>query len=158
DRLLLTHVGDRLVGEVFVERVVVLAALGHFHLDGRGAVVKGRLPLIRLAADEAVEVIEPLPVRPAVEGARKAGLPVGDVVVLTEESSAVAVLADDLRDHRTTLGNLAAVAGEAAAEFGDAAGGCGVVIATGQNGSPRRGAERGCVVASVPQTVLGELV
>src|SRR5262249_19529934 len=129
DRLLLAHVGDRLVREVFVEGVVVLAAPGHFHLDGRGAVVEGRLPLVGLAADEAVEVVKSLHVWPAVERAGDAGLPVGDVVVLAEERGAVAVLADDLRYHRTALGNLPGVAGEAAAEFGDATGGRGVMVA-----------------------------
>src|SRR5262249_4176756 len=103
---------------MFVQGIVVLAALGYFHLDGRGAVVEGGLPLVRLATHEAVEMVKSLHPGPAVERAGDARLPVSDVVVLAEERGAVPILADDLRDHRATLRHLTGVAGEAAAEFG----------------------------------------
>src|SRR5262249_12656114 len=129
DRLLPAHVVDGLVGQMFVEGVVLLAALGYLHFDGRGAVVEGRLPLVRLAADETVEVVKPLHARPAVERAGDARFPVSDIVVLAEERGTVTVLADDLRDHRTTPRHLSGVAGVTAAEFGDATGRGGVVVA-----------------------------
>src|SRR5262249_14650592 len=87
-----------------------------------------------------------------------AGFPVGDVVVLAEESSAVTVLADNLRDHRTTPRHLPGVAGEAASELGDAAGGRGVMVSAGEDCRPRRRAEGGRVVAGVLEAVPGELV
>src|SRR5262249_48302388 len=99
-------------------------------------VIECRCPLVRLAANEAVKVVKSLPVRPAVERARDAGFPVGDIVVLAKPCGAVAVLADDLRHHRTALWHLPGVAGEAAAEFGDAAGGNGMVIAARKQCSP----------------------
>src|SRR5262249_38911923 len=126
--------------------------------DRRVAVVEGRLPLVRLAANEAVEVVKALEVRPAVERAGDAGFPVGDVVVLAEEGRAVAVLADDLRNHRTTPRNLPGVAGEAATKLGDATGGRGVVVAARKQGRPRRRAKRGRVEAGVPEAVFGQLV
>ena len=103
-------------------------------------------------------MIEALQSGPAVERAGDAGLPVGNVVVLAEEGGAVAVLAQDFRDHRLALGNLPAVAGIAAAEFRDDAGARRVVVAPGQQRRARRRAERGRVKARVAEAVLREAV
>src|SRR5262249_48045769 len=93
DRLLLVEVLDRFVRQMLVERVVVLASLRHFHFDGRCAVIEGWLPLVRLAADETIEVVEALHVRPTIERSGGTSLPIRDVVVLAEESRAISVLA-----------------------------------------------------------------
>ena len=157
-RLPLADGADGAIGERLVERVVGLASGRDLHLHGAGVLVQRGLPLVRLAADEPEEVVEPLHRRPAVEGARDAGLPVGDVVVLAEERGAVAVLAQRLRHHGAALGDLAGVAGEAVAELGDVAGGGAVVVAPSQEGGARRRAERGGVEARVTQAPLGQAV
>ena len=54
--LLLTDPGDRLVGQVLGEVVALLRRLRR--LDRRHAVVERRVVLVRLGADEAVEVLE----------------------------------------------------------------------------------------------------
>ena len=65
--LLEFHPGDRLVGHVVHE--VVIGIGGQFDLGG--AVVKVGSPLVGLAAEEAVEMIEALAGRPAVRRARR---------------------------------------------------------------------------------------
>ena len=158
DRLLLVDILDRLVGQIFVQGVVSLAALGDLHLDRLGSRIERRLPLVGLAADEAVEMIEALQSRPAVERSRDAGLPIRDIVVLAEERGAVAVLAEDFRAHRLALGNLPGVARKAAAQFGDDAGARRVVIATRQQGGARGRAKRSGVKPRVTQAFFGEPV
>ena len=157
-RLLLMDVLDRAVGQRVVERVVPLAPGRHHHLDRSRVLVQRRLPLIRFAADEAVEVVEPLHGRPAIERPGDAGLPVGDVVVLADERGAVAVLAQGLRHHRAALGDLAGVAGEAVAELGDVSGRTAVVVAPGQQRRTRGRTERGGVKAGVAQAALRQAV
>ena len=62
-RLLAPDPPDRLIRHV--GREVVVRVVRHFHLHS--AVVDQRCPLIRLAADEAVELVESRTRRPAVE-------------------------------------------------------------------------------------------
>ena len=56
-RLLLAHPADRLVGQILGEVVALLGRLRR--LDRRRALIQRRVPLVVLAADEAVEVLEP---------------------------------------------------------------------------------------------------
>ena len=65
-RLLVLHPGDGLVRHVGHEVVVRIVR----QLDLGDAVVEEGRPLVGLAADEAVELVEALAGRPAVEGAR----------------------------------------------------------------------------------------
>ena len=66
-RLLLTDPGHGLVGHVLDEVIALFGCL--LHLDRRRALVQRRIPLVRLAADEAVEVLEAAAAgRPGVEG------------------------------------------------------------------------------------------
>ena len=67
-RLLLAHPGDGAVGQILGERVALLGRLRR--LDRRGALVQARVVLVGLAADEAVEVLEPRTGGPLVERAR----------------------------------------------------------------------------------------
>ncbi len=157
-RLLLVDVLDGAVGERFVERVVSFPPGRDLQLDRPRVLVKRGLPLVRLAADETVEVVEPLAVRPPVEWPRHAGLPVRDIVVLAEEGGAVTVLAQHLRAHRAALGDLAGVAGEAVAELGDDPGSAAVVVAPGQQRRARRGAEGRRVETGVAQARLRQPV
>src|SRR5208283_3998395 len=59
-----------------------------------------RRPLVGLAAQEAVEVIEAHPRRPLIEGPRRAVLKARRVVVLAEPRRGVAVAFEDRADGR----------------------------------------------------------
>src|SRR5262249_41363025 len=58
---------DPLVRQRVVERVAALHAFWNFHFDRRRVAIEGRCPLVRLATDEAVEMIESLAARPSVK-------------------------------------------------------------------------------------------
>ena len=95
-RLLLAHPLDRLVRHVLGEVIALLGGL--LRLDGRRAFVDRRVPLVGLAADEAVEVFEPAAAgRPLVERAHRARLPDRHLVALAELRRRVAV---ELERHR----------------------------------------------------------
>ena len=84
--------------------------------------------------------------------ARRARLPVGDVVVLAYECGAVATLAQHLGKHRRVLGNLAAVSGVAVALLRDDAGPGGMMVAPREQGCAGGGAEGRRMEARVAQT------
>src|SRR5262249_1563179 len=81
-RFLLMYVANGIVGQRIVQCVTTFAALRNIHAYGSGAAIKHRLPLVHLAADKPVKVIEALKIGPAIERAGDAGFPVGDVVIL----------------------------------------------------------------------------
>ena len=86
-RLLRLHPVDGLVGHVDGEVVV-----GHLRrIDFDHAVVDERIPLVGLAADEAVELVEALVRGPAIERARHAGFPGGGFVPLAEGAGSRAI-------------------------------------------------------------------
>src|SRR6186713_3630250 len=83
ERLLLARPLDRLVGHVLGEVVALLRRL--LRLYRRRALVDRRVVLVRLAADEAVEVLEAAAAaRPGVERAHRARLPDRHLVALAE--------------------------------------------------------------------------
>ena len=82
-----SHPVDRLIGHVGHE--VVVRVLREFDLFM--SVIDGRRPLVRFAADEAVELVEAGAGRPAVGRPGGADLPGGGLVVLAEGGRAVAV-------------------------------------------------------------------
>ena len=95
-RLLLVDPADRPVGEVLGEVVALLG--GGWGLHRGGALVQGRVPLVVLPADEAVERLEPTAARrPRVERAHRRGLPDGHLVALAELGGGVPV---ELQRHR----------------------------------------------------------
>ena len=90
ERLLLADPADRLVGHVLHEVIALFGRLLHF--DRRGALVERGIPLMRLAADEAVEVLEAAAARrPGVERAGRARLPHRHFMALAELRRGVAV-------------------------------------------------------------------
>ena len=135
-RLLGFHPVDGLVRHVDGE--VVVLHLRRIDLDH--AVVDERIPLVGLAADEAVELVETLVGGPAVERARHAGLPRGGFVPLAEGAGAVAVEPQHFRQRRDAVRDLPGVAGEGRRGLHDRAGVGGVVVAAGL--------ERDCVSVS----------
>ncbi len=103
ERLLLAHPRDRLVGDVLGEVIPLLRGLRR--LDRHGAVVERGVVLVRLAADEAVEVLEPAArMRPVVERPHRARLPHRHLMALAELRGRVAVQPQRLGERRAVLG------------------------------------------------------
>ena len=138
-----------------VHEVVVGIVRG---LDQVLVVVDGRRPLVGLAAHEAVELVEPLPVGPA--GHRTGGrdLPHRCLVPLAVGRRAVAVQAQHRGDARDVVREHARGAGERRGDLGDLGLVAGVVVAARLQRLPRRRAERRRVELVVPQARAGELV
>ena len=130
-RLLLADPGDRLVGHVLHQVVALFGRLRH--LDRRGAFEKCRIPLVRLSADEAVEVFEAAAAaRPGVERPDRAGLPDWDFVAFAELRGRVAVQLQGPSNRRGAVGQDRVVARRAGGDLGDAAHADGMVVAAGQ--------------------------
>ena len=151
-RLLLADPVDRVVGHVLGEVVALLGrAVG---LDRRRAVVERGRVLVRLAADEAVEVLEAAAAgRPGVERPDRARLPDRHLVALAELRGRVAVQLQRLGERRRRVRPDRAVAGRGGRDLGDPAHADRVVVAAGEQRLPRRRAERGRVEAVVLEPV-----
>src|SRR5262249_29435133 len=98
ERLLRSYPRDRVIGEVLGEVIALLWGPVDFH--GCGAVGERRAPLVVLAADETVEVLESRAGRPHVEGADRAVLENRHLVALAELRRRVAVQSQRLRERR----------------------------------------------------------
>ena len=153
-RLLELHPGDRLVRHVGHEVVVRVPR----DLDRVHAVVEVRRPLVGLAAEEAVELVEPGPRRPAVGRTGGADLPGRRLVVLAEEAGAVAVEAQHLGERRHVVRALPRVARERRGRLGDPAHVVHVVVAAAEQRRPRRRADRRRVELVVAQPRLRQAV
>jgi hypothetical protein len=144
ERLLLARPLDRLVGHVLGEVIALLGRL--LRLNRRRPLVDGRVVLIRLTADEAVEVLESTASgRPGVEGPHRAGLPDRHLVALAELRRRIAVQLQRLRQGRTRVGADRVVPGGGRRKLGDHPHPNRVVVAARQQGRPRGGAQRRCV-------------
>ena len=146
--------GDGLVHEILGQDVIRIGRARHQLV----VLVKRRLPLVHVAAHEAVEVVKPEPARPAVERPDLARLPVRRVVVLAEPRRGVAVLAQHLGDGADVLADDARVAVVAGRRFGDHAVAGRVVIAPREQRRARRRAQRRGVEARVAQALLRHAV
>ena len=146
ETLLLSDPGNRLVGHVFDQ---VVALFGRFlRLHRRGPLVERRVPLVGLAADEAVEILEAATAgRPGIERTCGTRLPHRHFVALAELRGGVAVEFQRLRQRRHRVGEHRAVPRCAGGNLGDAAHANGMVIAAGQQRLPRGRAQRGGVEA-----------
>ena len=111
-----------------------------------------RVVLVRLAADEAVEVLEAAAARrPVVERAHRARLPDRHLVALAELRGRVAVQLQHLGERRARVRAHRVVAGRRGGDLGDPAHADGVVVAAGQQRRARRRAQRRRVEAVVLQ-------
>ncbi len=145
-RLLLADPLDRVVGQVLGEVVALLRRL--VRLDRDRPFVERRVVLVRLAADEAVEVLEPAAAaRPRVEGAERARLPDRYLMALAELRGRVAVQLERLGERRARVRAHRRVARRRRRDLGDPAHADRVVIASGEQRGARRRAERGRVEA-----------
>jgi hypothetical protein len=83
ERFLLSDPGDRLIGHVFHQ--VVAFFRRPLQLDGSGAFIESRVPLVGLAAEEAIEVLESAAARgPLIERSDRARLPHRHFMALSE--------------------------------------------------------------------------
>ncbi len=89
DRLAIANPVDGLVGHIGHEVVALFGGFAGLHRDG--VLEQHRIILVRLPADEAVEVVEPHARWPTIERAGDTALPVGRVVVLTEPRCVITV-------------------------------------------------------------------
>ena len=154
-RLLLAHPAHGAVGEVLGQVVPLLRGRGRF--DGRRAVVQRRLPLVVLAADEAVEGLEPAAARrPGVERAERRRLPHRHLVALAELRGGVPVQLEGQRQRRLRVRPHRAVAGRRRGRLRDAAHPDRVVVAAGEQRLAGRRAERSGVEAVVAQPARGQ--
>ena len=146
-RLLLADPPDRPVGHVLGEVVALLRGL--VRLDRRRPFVDRRVVLVRLAADEAVEVLEAAAAaRPRVERAERARLPHRHLVALAELRRRVAVELQRLRQRRARVRADRVVARRRRRDLRDPAHPDRVVVAARQQRGPRRRAQRRRVEAA----------
>ena len=128
-------------------------------LDRRGALIQRRIPLVVLAADEAVEVFEAAAAgRPRVERTRRARLPHRHLVALAELRGGVAIELEGQRERRLGVGQHRALAGSGGRDLGDAAHADRMMVAPGEQRLPRRRAQRRGVEARVLQPALRQLL
>ena len=126
---------DRLVRNILGEVVPLLRGL--VRLDRLVELVERRVPLVRLAADETVEVLEPTSgVRPAVERTHRARLPHGHLVALAELRRVVAVQLQGLGQRGAGVRSQRVVTGRRRGDLGDATHAHGVVVAAGEHRCP----------------------
>ena len=107
---------------------------GRRRLDRGRPVVERGVPLVVLAADEAVERLEAAAARrPGVERAHRRGLPDRHLVALAELRRRVAVQLQRHRERRLRVRPQRAVAGRRGRRLGDAAHADRVVVAAGEH-------------------------
>ena len=151
ERLLLRDPGHRLVGHVLHEVVALFGRL--FRLDRRSSLVERRIPLVRLAADESVEVFEAAAARgPGIERPDRTRLPYRHFMAFAELRRRIAVELERARQRRDRIGKHRAVARCAGGDLGDAAHPRGMMVASGEERLARRGTQGGRVKPVVFQS------
>ena len=146
---------DRLVGEVVLE-VVLLALLGLGDADHLLVLGDQGVVLSGLTAEEAPEIVESEPRRPAVERPGEALLVVRGQMPLPEPSRQVAVLLEDARKRRAIAGNGRVVPRERPGELAHHAEADPMMVTPRHQGGPRGRTKRRDVEAVVAQPVLRE--
>jgi hypothetical protein len=152
-------VGDHADGLVHqVGRQVVAAGVSAGRIDmGVVAHQLGRV-LVGLGVHEAVEAVEATAQRPAVEGAGRAALRQRRDMPLAHHVVAEAVRPQHLGQRAGLARDLAAVAGVAAVEVGQAAHAHRMMVAPGEQRGARGAAHRRGVKAAVAQAAAGQRV
>ena len=140
---------DGLVDQVLAQVVALLGLLRR--LDRVVVVHEVRIPLARVATEEAVEALEAPAQRPAVVRACSGLLVARRQVPLPDHERAVALLDQDLRQHPVLERHHAVVARIAGRQLGDAGHPVRVMVAAGDDARPRRRAQRRRVHVVVAQ-------
>ena len=155
--LLLMDPPDRLIRKILREVVALLRSLGG--IDGAVAFVQGGVVLIRLARNEAVEVLEADSARrPRIEGPHRRRQVRGDLVALAEHGCGVSVVFQRQRQRRLRIGNQGVVPRRRRCELGHHPESNGVVVAPVKERRPRRSTQRRCVEPVVGKAILGKAV
>src|SRR3974390_2741162 len=117
-----------MIDQVFGEVIALLRAI-----RGRDETIifdQVRIPLIRFAAEKAVEAIEPFLQRPLFAGGARSDILLGDVVILPEPESAPTAILQDLPDGCRLVGKTPVRAGKTAGCLGDRSHAVQVVVAS----------------------------
>ena len=125
-------------------------------LDWVRVLEEPRLVLRGLAGQEAVEIVEAVARRPAVERPHGRGFGRRRVVPLAEGRGLVAVIVQDLGDGGGALRHHARIAVPIQRPLGDRAGPDALMVAAGQKRGPRRRADRGRVKGIVADALVGQ--
>ena len=120
-------------------------------LDEAHAVDESRRPLVGLATDEPVELLEAAEGRPVIERTRRARLPHRDLVALAELRGVVPGLSQDLRQRNTRIRARRPIAGRRRGGLGDLPHTHLVMVAAAEHGRTRRRADRRGVEPAVAQ-------
>ncbi len=147
---------DRLVDQVLAQVVALLGLLRR--LDRVVVVDEIRIPLARVATEEAVEALEAPAERPAVVRPGGGLLVARRQMPLPDHERAVAVVEQRLREHSVLERHHAVIAGIARCELRDARHSVGVMVAAGHDARPARRAERRRVHVVVAQPFGGDAV
>src|ERR1035437_9326825 len=91
----------------------VPARVANVWVDGCGIAEEVRLPLVRVTADEAIEILEAHANRPLIKRSGLARKPSGRVVFLAKPRRAIAVIEQNPADRRAIPANDTVVAGKA---------------------------------------------
>ena len=154
--LLLSNPTHGLVGHVVHEVVALFGRPLRFHRCG--ALIKRWVPLVGLAADEPVEILESGATRgPSVERPCRAGLPHRHFMAFAELGCGVAVQFQGPGQRRHGVGQHRGVSRRTRGDLGDAAHAGGVVVAAGQQGLAGRRAKGGGVESVISQPTRCEL-
>ena len=117
ESLLLRDPGDGLVCHILHEVVAFFRrSLG---VHRRRALIDRGIPLVRLTADEPVEILEAEAIRPQIKRAGLARHPIRHIVHLPEPGRIVTAVFEDSAHGPGTLGHQRIVAGIAGCELGD---------------------------------------
>ncbi len=142
---------DRLVDEIGGQMIAV--GIGPRRIDVRVAGDELRRILIGLGVEEAVEAIEAAAERPAVEGAGGAALGQRRHMPLPDHVITIGVRAQHLGDGAGLARDLAAIAGIAGIEIGEAADADRMMVAAGQQRRARGRAHRRGMEARIAQAL-----
>ena len=152
ERVLGLHPGDGMVHQIGRQVIVRIVR----RLDGRRAFEERGRPLIRLRADETVELLKALAGGPAVKRPGGADFPHGRLVHLAEGGRVVTVQAQRVGNGGGAVGTHAGVAGGGGRRLSDAAHAHRMVIASGEQCLACGGTERSCVESVVGQALGGQ--
>jgi hypothetical protein len=153
-RLLVLDPGARLVGHVRHEMVVGIVR----EFDLCCAVEQERRPLVRLAAEEAIELVKALARRPTVGRTGDARLPNRGLVPFAEGARGIAIEAQHLGQRSGGGRDLPGGAGEAGRHFRDEPHVHGVMVAPGLERRARGGAQCRGVEVGVAQAVFCKFI
>ena len=154
--VMVTEHAERLIGEILGEVIPLFRAVRL--VDELVVVDQVRIPLVGLAAEEAVEAIEALLQRPLLARRARGDVLLRHVVILAEPERAPAVVLEDLRHRRALERDASVRAGEAVRALGDRRHAVQVMVAAGQQRGARRRAQRGRMPLRIAQAAVGQLL